>query len=718
MELNDNNKIQCEDSLEFLKKQPDFFFDINYSDPPYALGSEIIIKNNGKVDYKGKASDFMNKWDMPNGVYWEEWFKEAYRTLKYGGYLIMFGMDRQLLLFKYYASLSGFQERQSLYWYFISNFPKASDLSKNLDKNAGTEREIIGKDPEAKRRNKINSPLAPKDGWNKNNMLGECDITAPSTNLAKKYNGYKYSISPLKQTNETIMIFQKPYKTKSCLHDTLSYEKGNKECCCGALNIEECRVGTNKIVSTKGLGEHKNMNDDGWKGIGKRPNSTTSTGRYPAQTFIGGINLTIMCLKDKIDKGIKQVIIDYYDKLYLQSVREKVLSTTFKNKKREGEVLFKEMLLGDIKNNNGREKSSELWKTEKQENNRKNKENLEEEGKNERILPCLEGWNNNDEGLCSNRLSELSEKELEDIEENERERQKNFGTQSNNGNLFEKTIKENRDSPSQERNKERQQTGEFRANNKGNALKNTQGIDKRIERKEFIDRTTAEKNIYVEKENIPDGWLNYFDEVGECYYGAGEVLDKQSGIKKPSGCVKGTEPSKTRTENCYSIYNRVSFNAHKDTAGCSKILHKCDFEKDEHDLYLYCPKVSKKERNAGLNKFEEKVAGSMQANEGNTMDLGGASLKGKHKQIQSKRNIHPTLKPISLNQRILKLFKTPNPQKIIYPFAGVFSEIIGGYKAGFNDYCGCELNEEYITIGNARLKYHTNNDLKKYLKQE
>lgn len=44
--------ITCSDSLEFLRKQKDYSFDINYSDPPYALGSEVIIRHDGKVDYK------------------------------------------------------------------------------------------------------------------------------------------------------------------------------------------------------------------------------------------------------------------------------------------------------------------------------------------------------------------------------------------------------------------------------------------------------------------------------------------------------------------------------------------------------------------------------------------------------------------------------------------------------------------------------------------
>ena len=199
--------ITTADSLQFLKERADYEFDINYSDPPYALGSEVIIRPDGKVDYK-KANDFMNKWEMPTGEYWEQWFKEAYRTLKHGGYCIMFGMDRQLLLFKYYANLAGFEEQQSLYWYFISNFPKATDLSKMIDKNAGAEREVIGKNEIFIKRNPndtgINRFITTKDGINKDGRKTNAtknisieNITAPSTDLAKKFEGYKYSISPL-----------------------------------------------------------------------------------------------------------------------------------------------------------------------------------------------------------------------------------------------------------------------------------------------------------------------------------------------------------------------------------------------------------------------------------------------------------------------------------------------------------------------------------------
>ena len=82
-------KVHLSDSNEFLSKFSEYEFDMIFADPPYALGSEVIIRKDGKVDY-AKASDFMNKWEMPTGQYWEKWFINAYRTLKHGGWLIMY----------------------------------------------------------------------------------------------------------------------------------------------------------------------------------------------------------------------------------------------------------------------------------------------------------------------------------------------------------------------------------------------------------------------------------------------------------------------------------------------------------------------------------------------------------------------------------------------------------------------------------------------------
>ena len=129
-------KLENADCLEVMKTMADNSVDFIFTDPPYALGSEVIIRPDGKPDYK-KAVDFMAKWKMPNGDFWNEWYFEANRILKYGGHCLMFGIDRQTFLFQYYAVFNNFLQKQSAYWYFISSFPKSTDLSKMLDKHFG-----------------------------------------------------------------------------------------------------------------------------------------------------------------------------------------------------------------------------------------------------------------------------------------------------------------------------------------------------------------------------------------------------------------------------------------------------------------------------------------------------------------------------------------------------------------------------------------------------
>jgi site-specific DNA-methyltransferase (adenine-specific) len=131
-------KLHNADCLQVMKSLPDNSVDIIFTDPPYALGSEVIIRPDGKPDYK-KAVDFMSKWQMPNGDFWNEWFFEANRILKFGGHCLMFGIDRQTFLFQYYAILNKFTEKQKLYWYTIQSFPKATDLQKVIQKQIESE---------------------------------------------------------------------------------------------------------------------------------------------------------------------------------------------------------------------------------------------------------------------------------------------------------------------------------------------------------------------------------------------------------------------------------------------------------------------------------------------------------------------------------------------------------------------------------------------------
>jgi DNA modification methylase len=227
-----------------MQEVGDTSIDLIFTDPPYGLGTETIIRLDGKPDLiKGKGSDFMNKWEVLDGAFWEKWFREAYRVLKYGGRVLVFGLDYKLLVFKYYAALAGFEEQQSLYWYSCSSLPKSIDLSKRLVR------------------------------------IGEGE-------LAEKYEGYRYSIVPLRQTNETILVFRKPFKNGSCLRDVVALEAGDETITCGALDIERNRIGDEVWEAASGesrcRGIYGQYNDED----GKVWDCSERVGRFPTQTFI------------------------------------------------------------------------------------------------------------------------------------------------------------------------------------------------------------------------------------------------------------------------------------------------------------------------------------------------------------------------------------------------------------------------------------------------
>ena len=87
--------------------------------------------------------------------------------------------------------------------------------------------------------------------------------------------------------------------------------------------------------------------------------------------------------------------------------------------------------------------------------------------------------------------------------------------------------------------------------------------------------------------------------------------------------------------------------------------------------FFYCAKSSKSERNAGL--------------EGS--------------------NSHPTLKPLSLTKYLATLIKPPTGGRLLVPFSGSGSEMIGALQAGWEYVEGVELTEEYIPISEARIAH-------------
>lgn len=111
--------------------------------------------------------------------------------------------------------------------------------------------------------------------------------------------------------------------------------------------------------------------------------------------------------------------------------------------------------------------------------------------------------------------------------------------------------------------------------------------------------------------------------------------------------------------------------------------------------FFYTAKASKRERNAGLEGFEDRIAGGMQGR-------ADGSLAG---PIVYNKNVHPTVKPLSLTKYLATLIKPPSGGRLLVPFSGSGSEMIGALQAGWEYVEGVELTEEYIPIAEARIEY-------------
>ena len=118
------------------------------------------------------------------------------------------------------------------------------------------------------------------------------------------------------------------------------------------------------------------------------------------------------------------------------------------------------------------------------------------------------------------------------------------------------------------------------------------------------------------------------------------------------------------------------------------------------DPFIYVPKASKDETEAGLDDFPVINTGALEGN------IDGAL--NKRSGPAEHRNPHPTVKPIALNKILASLLLPPveyTPRRLFVPFAGVGSEVIGGMRAGWDEIVGVELMDNYAEVGQARIDY-------------
>lgn len=119
--------------------------------------------------------------------------------------------------------------------------------------------------------------------------------------------------------------------------------------------------------------------------------------------------------------------------------------------------------------------------------------------------------------------------------------------------------------------------------------------------------------------------------------------------------------------------------------------------------FFYCAKASKKDRDEGLEGFEEvPYKSNAGPKEGSIAKYGYEEATRIMQEKCKARNTHPTVKPTALMRYLVKLV-TPPGGTVLDPFTGSGSTGKACKLEGFN-FIGVEREEEYVKIARARIE--------------
>jgi site-specific DNA-methyltransferase (adenine-specific) len=113
--------------------------------------------------------------------------------------------------------------------------------------------------------------------------------------------------------------------------------------------------------------------------------------------------------------------------------------------------------------------------------------------------------------------------------------------------------------------------------------------------------------------------------------------------------------------------------------------------------FFYCAKASKRDRNEGLDGFEAK------RDHDGRKDGGVGGDNPRNRTNNAKLNHHPTVKPTSLMQYLVRLVTPPNGV-VLDPFMGSGSTGKACAYEGF-DFIGIDQSAEYVAIAQARIDF-------------
>jgi site-specific DNA-methyltransferase (adenine-specific) len=169
---------------------------------------------------------------------------------------------------------------------------------------------------------------------------------------------------------------------------------------------------------------------------------------------------------------------------------------------------------------------------------------------------------------------------------------------------------------------------------------------------------------------------------------AGELLDEQSGERKVGKGSRSGGFQKNYING--EVINRVVNEGYNDKGGASR--------------FFYIPKVSKKEKNTGLDDFEDKLQPAAEFRPNHMVKALDGEDGNPFGRYSPTKNIHPTVKPIKLMEYLIRLV-TPPGGTTLDPFMGSGSSGCSAINEGCH-FIGMEMDKEYFNIAKARINYY------------
>lgn len=261
---------------DILPTFADEAFDSIVTDPPYELG------------FMGKG------WDSSGIAYDVEVWRECWRVLKPGGYLLAFGGTRTWHRIATAIEDAGFEIRDSMAWLYGSGFPKSMNVAKAIASGTGRPEDIrrlsMGEDYTPSGRGRVNYDHGGGSAMNGSSV----DVDLPDE--AKVWEGWGTALKP---AFEPIIVARKPL-AGTVAANVLAYGTG-------AINIDASRVPAfdsqlaEKYASVQNAGARSNSvyGDDARDRAGAEPHAA---GRFPANVLLDGSQAAVLDVQSGIQR--------------------------------------------------------------------------------------------------------------------------------------------------------------------------------------------------------------------------------------------------------------------------------------------------------------------------------------------------------------------------------------------------------------------------------